>query len=245
MRKGAGTRMKKRHERRRRTRRAKVQRGGAIDSVQDWIESVKNSEMFKKDTDRSKTGAYHFSDLKDDSLRFQKKEPTQELVMVEPAYDINNQSGIVSDPLDIRVEGANLALKWAPLTAGNPTPAEFKGYIEQHLTPGDAEGDPDLRLASEYLITVENKLRSDKIDSLTDESKYPLFVWSLIMNAEGEEAPTLVPPMQVNEELAVSQSEPEPSQVQPSQVQPSQVQPEPTVQPSQPQVQPAPEAPTF
>ena len=239
MRKGAGTRMKKRHERRRRTRRAKVQRGGAIDSVQDWIESVKNSEMFKKDTDRSKTGAYHFSDLKDDSLRFQKKEPTQELVMVEPAYDINNQSGVVSDPLDIRVEGANLALKWAPLTAGNPTPAEFKGYIEQHLTPGDAEGDPDLRLASEYLITVENKLRSDKIDSLTDESKYPLFVWSLIMNAEGEEAPTLVPPMQVNEELAVSQ--PEPSQVQPSQVQPSQVQPEPsqvqpTVQPSQPQV---------
>jgi hypothetical protein len=186
--------------------------------------------MFKKETDRSKTdpnrpadqqlGAYHFSDLKDDSLRFQKKEPTQEIVMVEPAYDINNQAGIVSEPQDIRVEGANLAIKWAPLTAGNPTPAEFKDYIEQHLTPGDAEGDPDLRLASEYLITVENKLRPDKIESLTDESKYPLFVWVLIMNAEGVEAPTLVPPMQVSEELAVSQAQPEPEPIVPSEVQP-------------------------
>jgi hypothetical protein len=189
--------------------------------------------MFKKETDRSKAGAYHFSDLKDNSLRFQKKEPTQELVMVDPSYDINNLTGVASEPMDIRVEGANLALKWAPLTAGNPTPAEFKGYIEQHLTPGETE-DPDLRIASDYMISVENKLRPDKIDSLIDEKNYPLFVWALIMNAEGDEAPTLVPPTQVSEELA-SQG------LTNSQVQPE-VQPE--VQPNA-QVQPAPAAPTF
>lgn len=207
--------MKKRHERRRRTRKARVeQRGGALDSIQAWIGAVKNSEMYKKESDRSKAdldrqevelrlGAYHFNDLKDDSLHFTKKEPSQAIEQVDPSYNINNNdSG--AEALDIRILGATLALKWMPLTSGNPTPAEFKGYIEKYLTPGDMDGDADLREAATYLVTVENKLRQGEVEisSLTDESKYPLLVWSLLMNAEGEEAPTLVPLKQVTEELA-------------------------------------------
>ena len=97
-----------------------------------------------------------------------------------------------------------------PETAGGPaeltpTPAEFKAYIEQNTTADPNNLDPDFFLAVEYLIRVENKLRagSEKIETLTNEKDYPLFVWALMMNLPQnvQPAPSLVSKEQIVEEI--------------------------------------------
>jgi len=137
--------------------------------------------------------------------------------VADPGFDINRGT---DTPFDIRIEGANLLEKWSPVmyppseTAGGPaeltpTPAEFKAYIEQNMTADINNLDPDFRLAVDYLIMVENKLRtiagsdSKPIEILTNETEYPLFVWALMMNLpqNAQPAPSLVSKGQVEQEI--------------------------------------------
>jgi len=195
--------MKKRgNEKRRMTRRR--QKGGAVDNLDAWVAAVKASPMFAKTVDEAKPdaarseplrlGAYHFADLKRDELKLPDMKDDQ-----ETNFNINQYSS-GGTPIDLRVEGAGLAIKWAPVTSANPTPAEFKDYINENMGADINVADPDFREAVNYLVEIENKLRhdSDPITSLTDDSKYPLFVWALLMNLP--EKPVEAVPALISEE---------------------------------------------
>ena len=217
---------KHRHEKRRRTRRK--QRGGELDevkvkSISDWIDAVKKTPAFQKkeakyqhlqrEKPELRLGEYRMIDLKIPNLTLPEMNQVQ-VGQVESGFDINQFSSSKDSPFDIRTEGANLLEKWSPVmyppseTAGvaelTPTPAEFKAYIEQNMTADPNNFDPDFLIAVEYLIKVENKLRSgsesNTIESLTDEAAYPLFVWALMMNTNAQPAPSLVSKEQVEEE---------------------------------------------
>jgi len=229
-----GTRGNKhRLEKRRRTRRK--QRGGASDevtvkSITEWLEAVKKSPAFQKSEDKYRPdpkreqpefrlGEYRMRDLQNTTLTLPEMNPPQagQIGTVDSEFDINRSTDI---PFDIRTEGANLLEKWGPVmypppeTTGGPaeltpTPAEFKAYIEQNTTADPNNLDPDFLLAVDYLIMVENKLRtfpgadSKPIETLTNENEYPLFVWFLMMNLPQnvQPAPSLVSREQVNEEI--------------------------------------------
>jgi len=158
------------------------------------------------------------SDLKIPNLTLPEMNPPQagQIGTVDSEFDINRFSSSIDEPFDIRTEGANLLEKWGPVmypppeTSGGPaeltpTPAEFKAYIEQNMKPDPNNPDLDFALAVNYLIMVENKLRngSNKIDSLTNEAEYPLFVWALMMNLpqNAQPAPSLVSKIQVEQEM--------------------------------------------
>lgn len=197
--------MKKRNERRRRTRRAKAQKGGAQDSIQAWINAVKNTDVFK-----NQLGEYTLGSLKDEKLMFEPKADSNEIVLNVPAgYDINNFNSQYPSQ-DIRDVGHSLALIRNELfkNISENTPADFKLYIENRMQDLN---DQDFQMSANYMVTVEQMLRNEEIKSLTDDSKYPLFVWALMINSDAKEIPTLVPEKQVTEELTESvQAQPEP-----------------------------------
>jgi hypothetical protein len=223
-----GTRAnKQRLEKRRRTRRK--QRGGAISNLTEWLDAVKKSPAFLKNEDIYKPsqareqpvlrlGEYRMSDLKNPNLtlppiiRNENDHPEQ----VQEGFNINEKNP-TETPFDIRIEGANLLEKWSPVmhppseTAGSaelaPTPAEFKDYINQNEKADVNNPNPDFPIAVDYFIMAENKLRyiadTKPIESLTDDTSYPLFVWVLMMNLpeNTQPAPSLVSKEQVEKEL--------------------------------------------
>ena len=204
---------KHRLEKRRRTRR--YQRGGAEStSIGDWIEAVRNSPAFKKDDPKFiqnpsaepsvRLGAYRLTELTTPATKLPNIDSTQ----ANDSFDINRYAGNDEEPVDLRVEGANIRAKWAPFLSVDPppTPADFKIYINQHMNTDLMKVDPDFRTAVNHLISVENKLRrgDDSVVSLSDETKYPLFVWALMMNPPDKtvaEAPSLFSKKDVSEEL--------------------------------------------
>jgi len=223
---------KHRLEKRRRTRR-KQRGGAVdevkVTSISDWIEAVKKSPAFQKSEDKYRPdpkreqpefrlGEYRMSDLTIPNLTLPEITPpiAGQIGKVDSEFDINLFSSSIDESFDIRTEGANLLEKWGPVmyppseTSGGPaeltpTPAEFKAYIEQNMKPDPNNPDLDFALAVNYLIMVENKLRngSNKIDSLTNEAEYPLFVWALMMNLpqNAQPAPSLVSKKQVEQEM--------------------------------------------
>ena len=223
---------KHRLEKRRRTRR-KQRGGDLdevkVNSIIAWLEAVKKSPAFQKAEDKYRPdpkreqpefrlGEYRMIDLQNPTLSLPEITPPQpgQIGQVDSGFDINQFSSSKDEPFDIRTEGANLLVKWSPVmypppeTAGGPaeltpTPAEFKAYIEQNTTADPNNLDPDFFLAVEYLIRVENKLRagSEKIETLTNEKDYPLFVWALMMNLPQnvQPAPSLVSKEQIVEEI--------------------------------------------
>jgi hypothetical protein len=190
--------MKKRNERRRRTRKAersKAQKGGAQDSIQAWIDAVKSTDIFK-----NQLGEYTLGSLKDDRLKFEPKQESSDIILNIPTgYDINSFNSQYPSQ-DIRDVGNSLALIRNELfkNIADNTPTDFKNYIENRMQDLN---DQDFQMSANYMVTVEQMLRNEDIKSLTDDSKYPLFVWALMINSEAKEIPTLVPEKQVTEEL--------------------------------------------
>ena len=199
-----------RKEKRRLTRKMRAQRGGAdIRSIEDWLSAVGKTPIFAKTTDEVKPdmeraeetlrlGEYRMENLADSALKL----PPGSDGTVEPNFNINIKDS-TAEPKDIRAEGAGLLVSWKDFMFGNPspTPVDFKEYIQQLMSPETTQErvDPDfIRYTMAHLMRVENKLRgfTDKepISSLADDAKYPLFVWSLMMNLpDGEPVPELVP----------------------------------------------------
>ena len=75
--------------------------------------------------------------------------------------------------------------------------------------PEIADQDPDFRIAANFLMESENKLRRigyvDTIERLTEGEKYPLFVWFLMMNQPDKpekSAPAFIPKAAANVEMA-------------------------------------------
>ena len=189
----------------------RAQRGGAdIRSIEDWLTAVGKTPIFAKTTDEVKPdpsraeaslrlGEYRMENLADSSLKL----PPVTTGPIDSDFDINKKDPS-PEPKDVRAEGAGLLVSWKDFMFGNPspTPADFKEYMEQLMSPDVTQErvDPDfIRYTMAHLMRVENKLRgfTDKepISSLADDAKYPLFVWSLMMNLpDGEPVPELVPP---------------------------------------------------
>jgi len=209
------SRAHKRHlEKRRRTRK---QRGGgeALKSIGEWVAAVKRSPAFKKEESiyrpdptaepSFRLGAYRFPKLTDPSTQLPNIDESNDS---DNTFDINFYAGVQEDPVDIRVEGANISAKWEPFLSviPPPTPVDFKLYIDEHMNTDVMKVDPDFRTAVNHLIALENKLRRDEnpITSLSDESKYPLFVWALMMNGPDKSvgiAPSLYSQNEVKEEF--------------------------------------------
>jgi len=133
-------------------------------------------------------GEYTMNDLKDLSLKLPNR--PEGSTSVEVQWDVNNDSGTTEPKLDIRSLAATLYDRWSLFfgVTPSPTPAEFKEYIATYLSddPEIDDQDPDFRIAANYLVESENKLRRigyvDTIERLTEGDKYPLFVWFLMMN---------------------------------------------------------------
>jgi hypothetical protein len=202
---GRKTRAQKyRHEKRRITRRR--QRGGAVENIEAWIAAVtaspafaKATDEFKPDADRKeealRLGAYHFSDLKRDELQM------PDLTEYSTAFDLDAYAGAKSDQkTDIRQEAAAAAELLRDVISANPTPYEFKKYIEQLKQAGLQE---EIQGSLVFLADLEEKMRksvstdpNEAIKILEDETKYPLYLWALVMNLPAkpvEPALTLVP----------------------------------------------------
>jgi len=196
---------KNRLEKRRLTRR---QRGGAqFDGIQDWIDAVaassaftKTADEFTQDTDRKeeslRLGAYHFLDIKRDELQL------PDLTEYSTAFDLDVFAGTTTEQkTDIRQEAATAAELLRDVISANPTPYEFKKYIEQLKQTGLQD---DIQGSLVFLAELEEKLRksvstdpNEAVKILEDEKKYPLYVWALVMNLPAkpvEPALTLVPP---------------------------------------------------
>ena len=198
----------KRRSNRRLTRRYKNQKGGAlpVTSIANWIDNVKNHPAYTKSEDKYKPlesrqqaslrlGEYTMNDLKDLSLKLPNKPNNPSTTPegstgVEPEWDINLFSGNnqIEGQLDIRTMAANLHDRWGYFFDKNPspTPAEFKEHIATFLREDReiADQDPDFPIAAKYMIDSENKMRRGEqlIEKLTEDDKYPLFVWFLLMN---------------------------------------------------------------
>jgi hypothetical protein len=190
-----------RHEKRRVTRRH--QRGGAIENIESWVAAVtaspafaKTTDEFKMDNDRKeeilKLGAYRFSDLKRAELQL------PDFIEYNPVFDVDFYAGTKSHQKeDIRQEGAVAAELLREVISANPTPYEFKKYIEQ-LKRSDSQ--EEIQRSLMFLAELEEKLRktvsTNPTKILEDETKYPLYLWALVMNMPAkpvEPALTLVP----------------------------------------------------
>lgn len=193
-----------------------------FDSVESWLTAVKNSAAFTKSEDRFTPnvkrheeilhlGTYRFEDLKNPSLKL--PDMPDDTVGVDPNFNVyKNDTTLI--PLDLRKLGAGLNDGWKPVIGTVPTPTafEFKKYVTDQTMDADPENaNPDFRDLANHSIFAENTLRTltnePSIDRLTDDTKYPLFIWALMMNLPDkpvQAAPTLVP----KDEEPVSQVEP-------------------------------------
>lgn len=218
------TRGKKSKRVNKRNTRGKKQRGGNQDiiSVKSWIDKVKLHPAYTKvdakyqhsDTREQasyRLGEYTMNDLKDLSLKLPNR--PEGSTSVEVQWDVNIDSGNTAPKLDIRSLAATLYDKWSPFlgVTPSPTPAEFKEYITTNMSddPEITDQDPDFRVAANYLVESENKLRRigdvDTIERLTEGDKYPLFVWFLMMNQPDKpekSAPAFIPKAAANVEIA-------------------------------------------
>ena len=208
---------KRRLERRRRTLRK--QRGGA-DSVKGWVSDtarffkekqtgdpsfLPNPSLPKDDPNR--LGSYTFASLQDSRLT---------LPDAASAHIFSIDIGD-NEQKDLRAEAASVALMWADVIRAGPeapTPADFEGYVSNLSMPKKnpdgtiTEPDPDMLIAFNHLVWLENKLRSQievpLIESLTESAKYPLFTWALLLNPPEmpvEPTPVMVPAEEVKKEL--------------------------------------------
>ena len=188
-------------EKRRVTRRH--QRGGAVENIESWVTAVtaspafaKTLDEFKPDADRKeeplRLGAYRFSELKRDELQM------PNVTEYSPSFDLDVFAGTKSDQkTDIRQEAAAAAELLRDVISANPTPYEFKKYIEQ-LNRTDTQ--EEIQRSLMFLAELEEKLRktisTTPTKILEDETKYPLYLWALVMNMPAkpvEPALTLVP----------------------------------------------------
>jgi len=186
---------KRKIERRRRTRKH-LQRGGRVENIQEWINAVE--QKFKEIAIANATN-YKFSDLIDEKLRLPDMEKPDLLFDVE--------SGRTRTVRDLRSEYKKIVVDMGNIIDANPTPQEFKEYIDTQVAPS-AERDTILDIAVKYATALENTLRrlaeKDTIDSLGDQTKYPLFIWALMMNPPEKPVdllPSEVPKEQVESEL--------------------------------------------
>ncbi len=202
---GRKTRAQKyRNEKRRVTRRR--QRGGAVENIEAWIAAVtaspafaKTADEFKPDIDRKeealRLGAYHFSDLTRDELQM------PNLTEYSTAFDLDAYAGTKSNQrTDIRQEASAAAELLRDVISANPTPYEFKKYIEQLKQAGLQD---EIQGSLMFLADLEEKMRksistdpNESVKILEDETKYPLYLWALVMNLPAkpvEPALTLVP----------------------------------------------------
>ena len=218
------TRSKKPQRTNKRNTRGRKQYGGNRDiiSVKSWIDKVKLHPAYTKvdtkyqhlDTREQvsfRLGEYTMNDLKDLSLKLPNR--PEGSTSVEVQWDVNNDSGATAPKLDIRSLAATLYDKWNPFfgVTPSPTPSEFKEYITTNMSddPEIADQDPDFRIAANFLMESENKLRRigyvDTIERLTEGEKYPLFVWFLMMNQPDKpekSAPAFIPKAAANVEMA-------------------------------------------
>lgn len=190
-------------EKRRRTRK---QRGGADEatSVGEWVRRVKLTHIFKE------KGNYVLGDLKDAHLALP---PSDDYSI---AFDINNGTE-AENKVDIRQEGAAIKefLKESFSKLPALSPVQFKDFIMEvrRSEIGDAK---DIVDSIMFMIRIENKLRKDageefplleeNPDELANDSRYPLFIWALLMNNPDTVSPgfSLNPPTE-------PPTEPEPS----------------------------------
>jgi len=189
---GRKTRAQKyRHEKRRITRRK--QRGGAeIKSIDDWITAVNESPAFvkaidefkldpKREVEAQRLGNYKFSALKRDELRY------PDFSEYKRDFDIDVYAGITSaQKLDIRQEAATAADILRDVLPANPTPYDFKNYM---IDLREATLKEDMNRSRIFLAGLEEKLRKSvstdpnvAVKILEDDSKYPLYLWALVMN---------------------------------------------------------------
>jgi hypothetical protein len=197
-----GTRGKKQRGNKRSTRR-RNQRGGSgavpVDSVESWLSAVKGSAAFMKSEDKYKLGTYRFEDLKSPSLKLPDMPDT--IAAVDPNFNVY-KSNTALDPMDLRKLGSGLKDGWNPVISIVPTPTatEFKEYVTKHMDADPELADADFRDLVNHSMFAENTLRTladePVINSLTEDDKYPLFIWALMMNPPDKpvlSVPTLVP----------------------------------------------------
>ena len=218
---GRKTRAQKyRHEKRRVTRR-KQRGGGEIKSIDDWIAAVNESPAFvktiddfkpdpKREEEAQRLGNYKFSALKRDDLRF------PDFIEYNSAFDLDVYAGTSSvKKKDIRQEAAIAADILRDVLPVNPTPYDFKNYI---IDLREATLQEDMNRSRIFLAELEEKLRKSvstdpnvAVKILEDDSKYPLYLWALVMNMPlkyVEPGVTLVPEEETITPTASVQQEP-------------------------------------
>ena len=151
--------------------------GSGSGSVEEWINAVKATKPFQ-----NKSG-YVLGDLMDSELTL----PSQADYMY--AFDLNKDDP--ENKVDIRQEGATIRnfLKDSLARLPQISPKEFQEYITtvRRSEIGDAD---DIVKSLVFMVRMENKIRSvagyppleETADGLADESRYPLFLWALILN---------------------------------------------------------------
>ena len=192
---------RRRLEKRRRTRRYR-QSGGAVASLDEWVRAIKSTPAFKKteegyahdpnqSDEKLRLGNWRLESLRQDALAL--PEITEEN---RAAFSIDTYAGIAPAagtalPADLREEGAASAIILKNVISANPTPADFKKYIEQ-LKVSDIGEQEDIKHSLAFLLELENKIRRDApITTLEDGAAYPLFIWALVMNLPAEIEPAL------------------------------------------------------
>ena len=196
---------KRQLEKRRRTRKSRQRGGGpTFTSIEDWISAVNASPVYAAPpANPFKQGSYTLSDINNDnSLQLPNLEAYSD------DFDLDRYAGLTSRPqkADVREVGAAIAIQLTHNNVRELTPVSFKDVMEQAYDLSKLPEYDDLSGSILYMVDTENKLRQNKetITRLDDASKYPLYIWALLMSAPAKpvDPPVSLAPVKEMEPVA-------------------------------------------
>ena len=171
--------------------RLRNQKGGAAENAKAWLDLA---TAIATDDSTFKTDQYTMKAFEIDRLRLPNvsDEDGDKFILGFKAEENK----------DLRVEAMILSLILGSVISEtvNPTADQFKKYIVTNVTNGEVDMQADNKITIDYLLRIENALRStsgkaDKFPAVTrldDETKYPLLIWMLV-KAKPEQVPEIEP----------------------------------------------------